>query len=109
MLMLLKKVELAKSDIYLALLDHPSTPTEQTNVSPAQRLFSHRAHTLLPMSTKLLKSNIHPSVKDKLLSAQDRHANYYNKISWPLPEIQRYSLCSNVTCMSETTWGKHLI
>ena len=86
--MLLKKANLAKTDVYLALLDHRNTPTEQTNLSPAQRLFSRRTRTLLPMSTKLLKPYQHPAVKDKLMSAQDRQASYYNKISRPLPEIQ---------------------
>ena len=86
--MLLKKADLAKTDVYLALLDHRNTPTEQTNLSPVQRLFSRRTRTLLPMSTKLLKPDHHPVDKDKLISAQDKQASYYNKISRPLPEIQ---------------------
>jgi len=36
---LLKKAQLARSDINLALLNHRNTPTEPTNLSPAQRLF----------------------------------------------------------------------
>ena len=36
---LLKKARLAKSDIYLALLNQRNTPTEPTNSSPVQRLF----------------------------------------------------------------------
>ena len=60
--MLLKRADLAKTDIYLALLDHRNTPTEQTNLSPVQRLFSRRTRTLLPMSTKLLKPDHYAGV-----------------------------------------------
>ena len=35
--MLLKKAELAKANIYLALLDHRNTLTEQADLSPVQR------------------------------------------------------------------------
>ena len=101
--MLLKRADLAKTDIYLALLDHHNTPTKEINLSPVQRLFSHRTHTLLPMSTKLLKPDHHPGIKDKLISAQDRQASFYNKISQSLPEIQP----GNVVRLKLTSSLKH--
>ena len=85
---LLKKAELARTDVYLSLLDHRNTPTEQTGLSPAQRLFCRRTRTLLPMSTKLLQPETQPAIKDKLLLSQDKQASYYNKVSRPLPAIQ---------------------
>ena len=105
--MLLKKADLAKTDVYLALLDHRNTPTEQTNLSPVQRLFSRRTRTLLPMSTKLLKPDHHPVDKDKLISAQDKQASYYNKISRPLPEIQPGDVV-RLKLPGENTWSKAL-
>ena len=36
---LLKKAELARTDVYLSLLDHRNTPTEQTGLSPAKDCF----------------------------------------------------------------------
>ena len=68
---LLRKVDLAKTDVYLSLLDHRNTPTESTGLSPAQRLFGRRARTLLPVSTKLLVPDTPANVNTKLRSSQD--------------------------------------
>ena len=95
-------------DRYLpSLLDHCNTPTEQTNLSPVQRLFSRRTRTLLPMSTKLLKPDHYASVKDKLISVQDRQASYYNKVSRPLPEIQPGDVV-RLKLPGENVWSKVL-
>lgn len=82
---LLKKAKLAKSDIYLALLNHRNTPTEPTNFSPAQRLFGRHTQTLLPSSTTLLKPEIPQQVSVKLKAGQQKQAEHYDKTAKPLP------------------------
>ena len=79
--------ELSKSDLYLALLDHHNTPTEQTNLSPAQRLYGHRTRTLLPLSPTLLQPELQP-VGLKIAAGQAKQAKHYNRTAKPLEEIQ---------------------
>ena len=76
-----KKVDLAKTDVYLSLLDRRNTPTEQTGWSPAQRLFGRRTQTLFPLSSKLLEPVTPTNIKTKLISARDKQASYYNQVS----------------------------
>ena len=69
------------SDAFLALLDHRNTPPASMQISPAQRLFSRRTRSLLPMTAALLK----PSGSDedvthtKLHRRQQQQAKYYNR------------------------------
>ena len=69
------------SDVFLALLDHRKTPLASMQISPAQRLFSRRTRSLLPMTAALLK----PSALDedvthtKLHRHQQQQAKYYNR------------------------------
>ena len=69
------------SDAFLALLDHRNTPPASMQISSAQRLFSRRTRSLLPMTAALLK----PSVSDenvthtKLHRRQQQQAKYYNR------------------------------
>jgi len=102
---LLRKADLAKSDVYLILLDHRNTPTESTGLSPAQRLFGRKTKTLLPVSTKLLVPSTPANVKTKLQSSQDKQASYYNRVSKSLPEL----LPGDVVRMKlpgQTEWSK---
>ena len=68
-------------DTFLALLDHMSTPPASMQISPAQRLFSRRTRSLLPITAGLFK----PSVTDedvthtKLCRRQQQQARYYNR------------------------------
>ena len=86
---LLKKSQLAKSDVHLALLNHRNTPTEPTNTSPAQRLFGRRTRTLLPVSAKLLKPETPQQTPAKLKVAQQNQAEHYNKIAKTLVPLKR--------------------
>ena len=67
---MLKKAQLAKTDVYLALLDYHNSPTQHTYSSPAQRVFGSRTCTLLPVSSQLLKSEIQSNVVIKLATAR---------------------------------------
>ncbi|CAB4006649.1 Transposon Ty3-G Gag-Pol poly [Paramuricea clavata] len=55
----------AGTDTFLALLDHRNTPSVAVQISPAQRLFSRRTRSLLPMSAELLKPKEGDSVRIK--------------------------------------------
>ena len=52
---IIMKCKKAGSDTFLALLDHRNTPPASVQISPAQRLFSRRTRSLLPLSVELLK------------------------------------------------------
>ena len=77
---LLKKAQKAKSDIYLAVLDHRNTPTQGMQASPAQILMNRRTKTLLPTTASLLKpattynAELKHMSKEKQKSYFDRHA-----------------------------------
>jgi len=62
---LLRKADLAKTDVYLSLLDHQNTPIEVTGLSQAQCLFGRRTRTHLPVSSKLLVPNTPANVQPK--------------------------------------------
>lgn len=68
-------------DTFLALSDHRNTPPATVQISPAQRLFSRRTTSLLPMSAELLE----PSMADddvtrlKLRLRQQQQARHYNR------------------------------
>ena len=79
---------MAKTDIYLALLDYRNTSTEQTYSSQAQRLFDRRTWTLIPASPKLLRPELQTNMKTKLATSRAQQASYYNKTARSLPDIQ---------------------
>lgn len=85
---LLKKAQLAKTDINLALLNHRNTPTEPTNLSPAQRLFGRRTQTLLPLSAALLKPETPQKVPSMLKAGQRRQTRYYNRTAKSLVPLK---------------------
>ena len=85
----LKKSQVSKSDLYLALLDHRNTPTEQTNLSPAQRLFGCQTRTLLPLSPTMLQPQLLQPVGLKIAAGQAKQAKYYNQTAKPLKALQR--------------------
>ena len=85
---LLKKGDLAKTDVHLSLLDHCNTPTEHTSLSPAQRSFGRRTQALLPLASKLLEPVISTNVRTKLISSRAKQASYYNRLAKPLLDLK---------------------
>ena len=63
---IVKKAIDAGRDPQLPLLDFRNTPLEGMDSSPAQRLFSHRTRTSLPIASQLLQPQLVPDVGDKL-------------------------------------------
>ena len=73
---IIRKASKAKSDVYLALLDHRNTPTQGMWASPAQIILS-RTKTLLPTSASLLNPKVTYNHGLKLKN-KERQTQYYN-------------------------------
>jgi transposase InsO family protein len=77
---LMEKAKRAKTDPYLAILEHRNTPSQGFHASPAQRLMSRRTKTLLPTRDSLLQPgvvNTEHAVKDnqrKLLQQRSKRS-----------------------------------
>ena len=77
---ILKKAADAGYDPHLSLLDFRNTPSEGMDSSPAQRLFSRRARTSLPMASHLLQPpKVIPNVHRNLQQRQTKQALFFNR------------------------------
>ena len=103
---LLKKADLAKIDVYLSLLDHRNTSTEQTGLSPAQRSVGRRTRTLLPLASKLLEPVTSTNVRTKLISSRAKQASYYNRSAKPLQDLQAGDVVRLMSYQVRTTGPK---
>jgi hypothetical protein len=100
---LLKKCSSDKIDPYMALLHVRNTPRGQL-ASSAQRLYSRRTRTTLPMVDELLKPAIVKNVTTTLKNIRTQKKAYYDKTSKPLPTLQP----SDVVRMQTTNGFEHL-
>ena len=82
---LMKKAKKAGNDPYLALLDFRNTPTQNMEISPAQRLINCQTKALLLTSGSLLRPKVVENAVAKIRMNQDRQAHYYNKGAKDLP------------------------
>lgn len=85
---LMEKAKRAKTDTYLAILEHRNTPSQGFHASPAQRLMSKRTKTLLPTHDSLLQPgvvNTEHAVKDN----QHKQTFYYNRGAKDLRPLQQ--------------------
>ena len=85
---ILKKAFDVGRDPQLSLLDFRNTPLEGMDSSPAQRLFSRRTRTSLPMASQLLQPQLVPDVGDKLQERKVKQALYYNRGAKVLQPLQ---------------------
>jgi hypothetical protein len=76
---ILKKAADAGHDPHLSLLDFRNTPSEGMDSTPAQRLFSRRTRTSLPMASHLLQPKVIPDVHQNLQQRQNKQALYFNR------------------------------
>ena len=83
-----KKAISDDKDPWLALLDYRNTPTEGVNSSPAQRLFSRRTRTLLPVTSNLLHPKVVDGVEEKLQLKRQRAKAHYDKTAKVLPDLE---------------------
>ena len=71
-------------DPLLALL---TTPQEDLESSPAQRLMSRRTKMTLPTSSRLLKPHVEERVLEKIHKRQKRQQKYYNRGARKLEQL----------------------
>lgn len=77
-----------EGDPYLALLNWRNTPSEGTNSSPVQRLFSRRTKTQLPTASQLLEPQVPHNVRDQLVRNKAKQAYYFDRGSKELPSLK---------------------
>ena len=71
-----RRADMAKSDIFLAILNHCNTHNE-SGYSPAQCLMSRRTKTLMPTISNLLKPEVSIGLHSSLVAGQQRQVHYY--------------------------------
>ena len=75
------------SDPFLALLAYRNTPRDDVLGSPAQRLFSRRTKTQLPIRDDLLQPKIMTGIKEQLQQKRINQKLYYDRQSKELPSL----------------------
>jgi hypothetical protein len=73
----------------LAILELRNTPRNNDLGSTAQRLFSRRTKTLLPVSDQLLKPKVVENVTTNLKNERDRQKRYYDQHTASLPKLSK--------------------
>lgn len=91
---LFRKTEDSHGEIYIALLEYRASPIDVINLSPAQLLFNRQLRTKIPISTKLLNSNVSLNMSnmsvnnhEKLCQRQQNQKYYHDQKSHVLPEL----------------------
>ena len=86
---ILHKCAIDGSDPLLAILEWRNSPSGDTGTSPAQRLFSRRCRTTLPINRESLKPNsTNTNDLARLWKAKSRQANNYNRQKKNLSDLQ---------------------
>jgi len=78
----------ASHDPHLPLLDFRNTPSEGMDSTPAQRLFSRRTRTALPIASHLLQPKGIPDVHLNLQQRQKKQALSFNRGSKELQPLK---------------------
>lgn len=86
---LLTRAKETNEDPYIMLLERRNTPSAEIGCSPAQRLFSRRTRTLLPVANTLLRPEIpsHSLVYKRLRERMLRQKKYYDRGTKQLPRL----------------------
>lgn len=85
---LLEKSYTDGSDFNLAMLQFRNARRSADIPSPAERLYSRKLRSILPISEKALKPKVPKDVSRKLDIARSESAKYANKHAKELPELQ---------------------
>ncbi len=99
---IMKRALLAKSDIYLAMLDHRNTPTQGLNTSPAQVLMNRRTKTQLPTTASLLQPRTVYNHQQKL-RPKAKQKKYFDRNAKDLPPLEE----GDVVRMKPFQKGQH--
>lgn len=84
---IVKNILRKTNDINVGLMEYRNTPLSDLNLSPAQLMFNRRLKTKLPMTDKLLKTQINKNVKPQLVARQNKQKYYHDRYAHSLPEL----------------------
>ena len=84
---ILRKVDEAGTDPYVALLQYRNTPVAGCEYSPAQMLFSRSLRTKLPVAAEHLIPEV-VAPRDQLCERQFQQKKYYDRSTRTLPPLQ---------------------
>ena len=84
---LLQKSKKDHRDVQLAILDWHNTPTESSNVSQSQKLYSRRTRTLLPTAEPLLMPKVPNNVQETIELRRQKAKFYYDNGAKTLPNL----------------------
>ena len=76
----------AKTDQYMALLDHRNTPSQRLTSSPVQRFMSRRTRSVIPITAELLEPRVIKET-DRQQVRVKKQAKYYNVGAKLLPPL----------------------
>lgn len=82
-----RKAKEDEKDIYTGLMEYRNTPISGLDLSPAQIMFNRRLKTKLPITNKLLNSELFENIREKLVERQKGQKLYYDKTAHPLSEL----------------------
>ena len=82
-----KKADRCNQDRWLALLEWRNT-TNSIKSSPAQRLFSRRLRTSIPMKAKKLEPQLQTRIKDERIASKRRSKYHHDKSAKSMPDIE---------------------
>lgn len=83
---IVKNIFRKTNDINVGLMEYRNTPLSDLNLSPAQLMFNQRLKTKLPVTDKLLKTQINKNFKPQLVAKQNKQ-KYYDRQAHSLPEL----------------------
>ena len=102
---LMKKAIAGNVDFQMCLLDWRNTPSATIGSSPAQRFFSRRTRSLLPIEESLMDPHVPSCVPQKIVKAKEDQAKYYNRNVKTLPELAS-GQAVRMKLPGETVWTK---
>ncbi|GFT99883.1 uncharacterized protein TNCV_749341 [Trichonephila clavipes] len=75
-------------DYLEGLMEYRNTPISGLDLSPTQMMFNHGLKTKLPMSKKLLNTELLNNIREKLVKEQNVQRIHYDKTAHPLPALE---------------------
>ncbi|XP_017464499.1 PREDICTED: uncharacterized protein LOC108357925 [Rhagoletis zephyria] len=82
-----RRADKSGQDRWLALLEWRNTPNHM-QTSPAQRLYSRRLRTQLPMKQSRLRPEVQHNVPNKIIEARKKAKFHHDKRAKQLPELE---------------------
>lgn len=103
---LLKKADREGKDPYLSILNYRNTPLDSDMPSPCQLLMGRRCKTKLPVSKKLLKSEVPKTQTKNFVNRQNKQKFFYDKKTKELPKL---NVQDNVYIQREKVWEPAIV